>query len=133
MLAPGTDALDEAILAVMENGRAVSDALADAQTAATADIDAAAASAPTPVANLTVVDAMQTALDAGAVVIEFGAGSGGMGMFSQQTYQNLVDGFQALHPDIVVEVKASEGFRGSMSLAEMAAEYDCFRGQPQLF
>ncbi|HSR32672.1 MAG TPA: extracellular solute-binding protein, partial [Anaerolineae bacterium] len=92
-------------------------------------IEAEVAAAPTPVAELIVAEKEQQAVDAGAVIIDFGL-SEGRGRFRQQSMANLVDQFQAAHPDIVVEVDTPQGFRGQLGLAEMAAEYDCFQASP---
>ena len=126
---PGYDAFRAAVVDVMDNGTAIETALASAQTEAEADIEAEVAAAPTAVADLAVVEEQQEALDAGAVLIEFGL-SEGRGRFGQQSLSTVVEQFQAAHPDIVVEVDTPEGFRGQLGLADMAAEYDCFQASP---
>jgi multiple sugar transport system substrate-binding protein len=125
----GYDTFRAAVVDVMDNGTSIETALADAQTEVEAAIGAEVAAAPTPVANLTVAEEEQQAVDAGAVIITFGLSEGG-GRFGQQSLATLVEQFQAAHPDIVVEVDTPEGFRGQLGLADMAAEYDCFRATP---
>jgi len=125
------EAFREAVLQVMEGGASPEQALAAAQTAAEAVLEEEAAAAPTPVAGLTVVETEQQALDAGAVIIEFGL-SAGPGPFRQESMSRLVEEFQAEHPDIIVEVDSPQGFRGGLDLAAMAAEYDCFQATPNL-
>ena len=127
----GYDTFREAVVDVMDNGTAVETALAAAQTEVEAAIEADVAAAPTPVADLVVAEEEQQALDAGAVIIDFGL-SEGPGRFGQQSLNTLVDQFQAAHPDIVVEVDTPQGFRGQLGLADMAAEYDCFQASPSL-
>jgi multiple sugar transport system substrate-binding protein len=127
----GYDTFSNAVVDVMDNGTAVETVLADAQTQVEAEIEAEVAAAPTPVADLVVAQEEQKALNAGAVIINFGLSEGG-GRFGQQSLSNLVDQFQAGHPDILVEVDTPEGFRGQIGLADMAAEYDCFQAMPNL-
>jgi multiple sugar transport system substrate-binding protein len=127
----GYDAFRAAVVDVMDNGTAIETALADAQSEVEAAIEAEMAAAPTPVANLTVAEEEQQAMDAGAVIIDFGL-SEGRGRFGQQSLTTLVDQFQAAHPDIIVEVDTPQGFRGQLGLADMAAEYDCFQASPSL-
>jgi multiple sugar transport system substrate-binding protein len=120
---------------VMDNGTTIETALADAQSTVEAEIEAVVAAAPTPVADLVVAQEEQQAVDAGAIIIDFGL-SEGQGRFGQQSFSTLVDQFQAEHvladgkPSIIVEVDTPEGFRGQLSLADMAAEYDCFQASP---
>jgi multiple sugar transport system substrate-binding protein len=127
----GYDTFTSAVVGVMDNGTAIETALADAQTQVEAEIEAEVAAAPTPVANLVVAEEEQQAVNAGAVIINFGL-SEGEGPFRQQSLSTLVDQFQAAHPDIVVEVDTPQGFRGQLDLADMAAEYDCFQASPNL-
>jgi ABC-type glycerol-3-phosphate transport system substrate-binding protein len=127
----GYDTFSSAVVSVMDDGAAIETALADAQTQAEADIEADVAAAPTPVANLVVAEEEQKALNAGAVIVNFGM-SEGAGRFGQQSLSTLVDQFQAEHPDIIVEVDTPEGFRGQLGLADMAAQYDCFQATPSL-
>jgi ABC-type glycerol-3-phosphate transport system substrate-binding protein len=127
----GYDTFRTAVVDVMDNGTAIETALADAQAEVEADIEADVAAAPTPVANLVVAEEEQEALNAGAVIINFGLSEGG-GRFGQQSLSTLVDQFQAAHSDIIVEVDTPEGFRGQLDLADMAAEYDCFQALPNL-
>jgi multiple sugar transport system substrate-binding protein len=127
----GYDTFRAAVVDVMDNGTAIETALADAQSEVEAAIEAEVAAAPTPVANLTVTEEEQQAMDAGAVIIDFGVSEGG-GRFGQQSLTTLVDQFQAAHPDIIVEVDTPQGFRGQLGLADMAAEYDCFQASPSL-
>jgi multiple sugar transport system substrate-binding protein len=125
----GYDTFRAAVADVMDNGTAIETALADAQSEVEAAIEAEVAAAPTPVANLTVAEEEQQAVNAGAVIIDFGLNEG-RGRFGQQSLTTLVDQFQAAHPDIVVEVDTPQGFRGQLGLADMAAEYDCFQASP---
>jgi multiple sugar transport system substrate-binding protein len=132
----GYDTFSSAVVDVMDNaelraGTAIETALADAQTQVEADIEAEVAAAPTPVANLVVAEEEQQAVNAGAVILNFGLGEEG-GRFGQQSLSTLVDQFQAAHPDIVVEINTPQGFRGNLGLADMAAEYDCFQATPNL-
>jgi multiple sugar transport system substrate-binding protein len=127
----GYDTFTNAVVAVLDQGVDVAVALADAQSRVEAEIEAAAAAAPTPVANLVVAAAEQKAIDAGAVIIDFGLREAG-GRFGQQSLSALVEQFQADHPDIVVQVQAPAGFRGQADLVQMAAEYDCFQALPTL-
>ena len=125
----GYDIFRAAVVDVMDNGTAIETALADAQSEVQAAIEDEVAAAPTPVANLTVAEEEQQAVNAGAVIIDFGL-SEGRGRFGQQSLSTLVDQFQDAHPDIVVEVDTPQGFRGQLGLTEMAAEYDCFQASP---
>jgi ABC-type glycerol-3-phosphate transport system substrate-binding protein len=127
----GYDTFASAVMDVMDNGTALETALADAQTQVEAEIEAEVAAEPTPVANLVVAEEEQKAVNAGAVIINFGL-SEGEGRFGQQSLSTLVDQFQAAHPDILVEVDTPQGFRGQIGLADMAAEYDCFQASPNL-
>jgi multiple sugar transport system substrate-binding protein len=127
----GYDTFREAVVDVMDNGTAIETALADAQTEVEAEIEADVAAAPTPVANLVVAEEEQEALNAGAVIINFGLSEGG-GRFGQQSLSTLVDQFQTAHPDIIVEMDTPQGFRGQLDLTDMAAEYDCFQALPNL-
>jgi multiple sugar transport system substrate-binding protein len=124
----GYDTFSDAVIDIIENNRAVESALADAQTSVETEIEAALQAAPTPVADLVVAEEEEAAISAGAVLIQFG--SSGDNRFGQQSYRNLVDQFQEAHPDIIVELKTPQGFRGGLSLEEMAAEYDCFQSSP---
>jgi multiple sugar transport system substrate-binding protein len=123
----GYDTFRAAVVDVMDNGAAIETALADAQTQVEADIEAEVAAAPTPVANLVVAEDEQKALNAGAVIINFGMNGG---RFGEQSFSTLIDQFEAAHPDIIVETDTPEGFRGEMGLADMAAQYDCFQASP---
>jgi multiple sugar transport system substrate-binding protein len=125
----GYDIFRQAVVDVMDNGTAIATALADAQTEVEAAIEAEVEAAPTPVTGLTVAEEEQQAVDAGAVIVDFGL-SQGRGPLGQQSLSTLVDQFQAVHPDIVVEVDTPQGFRGQLGLADMAAEYDCFQASP---
>ena len=125
----GYDTFRAAVVGVMDNGTAIETALADAQSEVEAAIETEVAAAPTPVANLNVAEEEQQAVNAGAVIIEFGL-SEGRGRFGQQSLSTLVDQFQAAHPGIIVEVDTPQGFRGQLGLADMAAEYDCFQASP---
>jgi multiple sugar transport system substrate-binding protein len=125
----GYDTFRAAVVDVMDNGTAIETALADAQSEVEAAIEAEVAAAPTPVTNLVVAEEEQQAVNAGAVIIDFGL-SEGRGRFGQQSLSTLVDQFQEAHPDIIVEVDTPQGFRGQLSLADMAAEYDCFQASP---
>jgi multiple sugar transport system substrate-binding protein len=125
----GHDTFREAVVDVMDNGTAIETALADAQAEVETAIEAEVAAAPTPVANLVVAEEEQQAVNAGAVIIDFGLSEGG-GRFGQQSLATLVDQFQTAHPDIIVEVDTPQGFRGQLGLADMAAEYDCFQASP---
>jgi len=127
----GYDPFYAAVVEVMDNGTAVETALADAQSQVEAEIEAEVAAAPTPVTNLVVAEEEEKALNAGAVMISFGL-SEGEGRFGQQSLSTLVEQFQAAHPDIIVEINTPQGFRGQMSLTDMAAEYDCFQALPNL-
>ncbi len=127
----GYDTFYAAVADVMDNGTPIETALADAQSQVETEIEAAVASAPTPVANLVVAEEEEKALNAGAVMIKFGLSEGGV-RFGQQSLSTLVDEFQAAHPDIIVEIDTPEGFRGQLDLAELAAEYDCFQALPNL-
>ncbi len=125
----GYDTFRAAIISVMDDGAAIETALADAQSEVAAAIEDEVAAAPTPMANLVVAEEEQQAVNAGGVIISFGL-SEGRGRFGQQSLSTLVDQFQAVHPDIVVEVDTPQGFRGQLGLADMAAEYDCFQASP---
>jgi multiple sugar transport system substrate-binding protein len=125
----GYDTFRAAVVDVMDNATPIETALADAQTEVEAAIEEEVAAAPTPVADLVVAEEEQQAVDAGAVIIDFGLGEG-RGRFGEQSLGTLVDQFQAAHPDIVVEVDTPQGFRGQLGLADMAAEYDCFQASP---
>ncbi|MGQ9597923.1 MAG: extracellular solute-binding protein [Anaerolineae bacterium] len=127
----GYDTFYAAVVDVMDNGTAIETALAEAQTQVEAEIEAEVAAAPTPVTNLVVAEEEQKALNAGAVIINFGLNEVGS-RFGQQSLSALVDQFQATHPDIIVEVDTPQGFRGQLDLADMAAEYDCFQALPNL-
>jgi multiple sugar transport system substrate-binding protein len=126
----GYDTFTSAVVDVMDNGTAIETALADAETTVTADIETEVAAAPTAVSDLVVAEHEQQAINAGAVIITFGMGEGGR--FGQQSMSTLVDQFEAEHPDILVELKTPEGFRGQLDLAGMAAQYDCFQASPSL-
>jgi multiple sugar transport system substrate-binding protein len=125
----GYDTFRDAVMGVMDNGTAIEAALADAQSEVEAAIEAEAAALPTPVADLAVAEEEQQAINAGAIIVEFGLGEG-RGRFSEQSLATLVDQFQAAHPDIIVEVDTPQGFRGQLGLAETAAAYDCFQASP---
>ena len=127
----GYDTFRNAVVDVMDNGTAVEAALADAQTQVETEIEADVAAAPTPVANLVVSEQEQKAVNAGAVIVNFGLGEG-EGRFAQQSLANVIEQFQAAHPDILVEVDTPEGFRGQLDLADLAAQYDCFQASPNL-
>jgi multiple sugar transport system substrate-binding protein len=127
----GYDTFSSAVVDVMDNGTAIETALADAQTAVEAEIETEVAAAPTPVANLVVSEQEQKAVNAGAVIVDFGLGEG-EGRFGQQALSTLIDQFEAAHPDIIVEIHTPEGFRGQLDLADLAAEYDCFQASPNL-
>jgi multiple sugar transport system substrate-binding protein len=126
---PGYDTFRQAVVDVMDNGTAIETALSAAQSEVEAAIETEVAAAPTPVTDLAVAQEEQQAVNAGAVIIDFGLSQGG-GPFGQQSLSTLVDQFQAAHPDIVVEVDTPQGFRGQLGLADMAAEYDCFQASP---
>jgi multiple sugar transport system substrate-binding protein len=132
----GYDTFRAAVVSVMDEDVAIETALADAQSQVEAAIEAEVAAAPTPVTDLVVAEEEQVALDAGALIINFGlsavGGGPGRGRSGQQSLSTLVDQFQATHPDIIVEVDAPQGFRGQLGLADMAAEYDCFQASPSL-
>jgi multiple sugar transport system substrate-binding protein len=125
----GYDTFRAAVVDVMDNGTAIETALADAQSAVEAAIETEVAAAPTPVTNLVVAEEEQQAIDAGGIIIDFGL-SEGRGRFGQQSMTTLVDQFRAAHPEIIVEVDTPQGFRGQLSLADMATEYDCFQASP---
>ncbi len=125
----GYDTFRAAVVSVMDDGVAIETALADAQSGVEAAIETEVAAAPTPVTDLVVAEEEQQALNAGAVIIDFGLIEG-RGRFGQQSLSTLVDQFQAANPDIIVEVDTPEGFRGQLGLADMAAEYDCFQASP---
>ena len=125
----GYDTFRAAVTDVMDNGTPIETALAGAQSEVEAAIEAEVAAAPTPVAGLAVAEEEQQAVNAGAVIVNFGLGEG-RGRFGQQSLSTLVEQFQAAHPDIVVEVDSPQGFRGQLGLADMAAEYDCFQASP---
>jgi multiple sugar transport system substrate-binding protein len=126
----GYDTFSDTVVDVIENGSAIESALADAQSTVEDEIEAALQAVPTPVADLTVAEEEDAAIDAGAVIIQFGMSEGYR--FGQQSYRNLVEQFQEAHPGIIVELKTPQGFRGGLSLADMAAEYDCFQSSPNL-
>jgi multiple sugar transport system substrate-binding protein len=126
----GYDTFTSAVVSVMDDGADIETALADAQSTVTADIETEVAAEPTPVSDLVVTEKEQQAVNAGAVIITFGLGEGGI--FGQQSMSTLVDQFEAEHPDILVELKTPEGFRGQLDLAGMAAQYDCFEASPSL-
>jgi multiple sugar transport system substrate-binding protein len=125
----GYDTFRAAVVSVMDDGVAIETALAAAQTEVEAAIETEVAAAPTPVTDLVVAEEEQQALNAGAVIIDFGL-SEGRGRFGEQSLSTLVEQFQAAHPDIIVEVDTPQGFRGQLGLADMAAEYDCFQASP---
>jgi multiple sugar transport system substrate-binding protein len=125
----GYDTFRAAVVDVMDNGTAIETALADAQSEVEAAIETEVAAAPTPVSNLVVAEEEQQALNAGAVIVDFGLSEGG-GRFGQQSLSTLVEQFQTAHPDVIVEVDTPQGFRGQLGLADMAAEYDCFQATP---
>jgi multiple sugar transport system substrate-binding protein len=130
----GYDTFSNAVVSVMEEGKAVEAALADAQAQVEAEIEAEVAAAPTPVAGLVVSEELEEAVEAGAVIISYGmaggGGGGGAGRFGQQSQANLVEQFQEAHRGIIVELETPRGFRGQLDLAAMAAEYDCFQSSP---
>ncbi|MGD8398669.1 MAG: extracellular solute-binding protein, partial [Anaerolineae bacterium] len=125
----GYDTFRQAVVDVMDNSTPIETALADAQSNVEAAIEEEVAVLPTPVADLVVAQEEQQAVNAGAVIIDFGLSAGG-GRFGQQSLSALIDQFQAAHPDIVVEVGTPEGFRGQLGLTDMASEYDCFQASP---
>jgi len=119
----------QAVRSVIESGTPVETALAGAQATAELEIETAVAARPTPVSNLAVAEQEEQALEAGAIVIQFGSSTA---LFGEQTLTTLADQFHQEHPNIIVELKSPEMFRGSLGLADMAAEYDCFQASPDL-
>ena len=124
----GYDTFTQAVVSVMDDGAAIETALADAQSQVETDIAAEVDAAPTPVAGLVVAEEEQRALNAGAVIIDFGTSEG---RFGGQSMTTLIDQFQAEHPDIIVEAGEPRGFEDT-SLAGLAEQYDCFQAAPAL-
>lgn len=125
----GYDTFNQAVLSVMDDGTAIETALTDAQTAVETAIAEEVAAAPTPVPNLVVAQEEQQAVNAGAVIIDFGMAEGGR--FGGQSMSTLIEQFQADHPDIIVETSEPRGFQDT-SLAGLAGQYDCFQASPTL-
>ncbi|UCC61471.1 MAG: extracellular solute-binding protein [Anaerolineae bacterium] len=124
----GYGAFVYAVVDVFKNGTPVETALANAQVMAEDEIEVAVSTAPTPVSDLAVAEEEEAAIEAGAVVIQFGMGEN---RFGQQSFQDLVARFREEHPDIVVEL-VEPNVKGGSSLEDMAGVYDCFQGMPNL-
>jgi multiple sugar transport system substrate-binding protein len=122
----GYGVFSSAVMGVIENGWPVERALAGAQVQAEDQIETAVSTAPTPVPNLAVAEEEEAAINAGAVVIQFGLGDD---KFGQQSFQNLAAQFLEERPDIIVELE-QPNLRGGPSLESLAAEYDCFQSMP---
>ena len=125
----GYDTFNQAVVSVMDDGAEIQAALTDAQTAVETAIAAEVAAAPTPVPNLVVAEEEQKALNAGAVIIDFGLT--GVGRFGSQSMTTLIDQFQQAHPDIIVETNEPRGFQDT-TFADLAEQYDCFESSPAL-
>ena len=125
----GYDTFEAAISSILADGVAVNVALAEAQVAVEAEIETAVASLDDyEDVDIVVAEDEEAALEAGAVIIQFGTGGGGG--FTSQLYRNLADQFQAENPDIIIEVVTAQGFGGGQGLEQQAAEYDCFQRSP---
>lgn len=125
----GYDTFSQAVVIVMDSGADIQTALTDAQTTVETAIAEEVAAAPTPVPNLVVAEEEQKALNAGAVIIDFGLT--GVGRFGSQSLTTLIDQFQKEHPDIIVETAEPRGFQDT-TLAGLAEQYDCFEAAPAL-
>ncbi|MBN1138688.1 MAG: extracellular solute-binding protein [Anaerolineae bacterium] len=125
----GYDTFNQAVVSVMDDGADIQTALTDAQTVVETEIAEEVAAAPTPVPNLVVAEEEQKALDAGAVIISFGLTE--VGRFGSQSLTTLINQFQQAHPDIIVETAEPRGFMDT-TLADLAAQYDCFEASPAL-
>lgn len=124
----GYDTFTDAVVSIMDGNTAIDSVLADAQATAETEIETAVETAEESAGEKIVVsDSVEKAIQRGATVIQFGLGGMRFGMQSSRT---LADQFQEANPDILVEIKEPQNFRGEMGLDSMAAEYDCFQESP---
>lgn len=127
--AVGMDAGREALLAILEDGQPVADALAEAQTAAEEAIETelAAQAEATPVPDFTVA-AGESEADEGQIEIDFMSVAGGP--FSLETFRALAEQFEAAHPEIEVNFITPNFVNRGDGLEQMAADADCFQWFP---
>ena len=129
-----SDAFDEALHATLGGESRAEDALANAQTAAMAQIRATAqeGAVVTPAPTFVVVPNSETQTGAAATRITF---IPGLGSFNLEPYRRLAGRFQEAHPDIAVEVKMLDltGTGGAgLDLRSLARSADCFQWYPSL-
>lgn len=116
--------LSEAANAVLQDGKSVEEALADAQVEAETAASEAEDEPEEEEEEIVVAAPEVQEVPEDAVVILFVAGGGPGGL---QVYRDLIDPFREAHPDIVVELETPDFGEGFTGLADVAADADCFQ------
>jgi multiple sugar transport system substrate-binding protein len=125
-------ALNQALDAILEEGKSVEEAMAEAQVQAVAGIQKGYAylAEITPVPPFVVAPPEgQAPAGQEAVTITFAPGLGSLAM---QRYRDLARRFHETHPDILVEVKMVDFPINPSDLQSFASVADCFLGYPSL-
>jgi multiple sugar transport system substrate-binding protein len=127
----GTGVLGDALAAVVDEGKSVEEALADAQLQAEEGIGDELAQAGEEDEAITVdQEEAESAASEDAITVEFIAGAN---PFEMQSFRQLSEAFLEENPDVVVEIKAPDFFEGAPSFGDIAGASDCFFWFPGSF
>jgi ABC-type glycerol-3-phosphate transport system substrate-binding protein len=124
-------AFNDAIEAILKDGKPIDQALADAQTATEEYLAEAAQQAveATPVPTVVVAAPQETPVSQNATTIKFSLGTA---LLHATAYRDLAKRFTEANPDIVVEVKQPDITNTSLDIPDVAKDVDCFMWAPSL-
>lgn len=122
---------NEAVAAIIRGDQTIEEALVNAQMQAEAQILKASAEkvGATPISGFVVTPQSKLSPSGDVVRITFVAGTHGASNLEE--YRTLARQFQAMHPNVRVEVRRPDFFSSPVNLSTLAQAGDCFQWYPR--